>query len=72
MDLTDIESEGVDWINLAQDRNKWRAVLNIVMNFLLPYSLEVLDQLRNLASQEGVCSMDLMMIIIIIISVLWD
>jgi hypothetical protein len=24
--------EGVDWINLAQDRDKWRAVLKVVMN----------------------------------------
>jgi hypothetical protein len=23
---------GLDWINLAQDRNRWRAVVNAVMN----------------------------------------
>jgi hypothetical protein len=23
---------GVDWINLAQDRDRWRAVVNTVMN----------------------------------------
>jgi len=25
--------EGVDWILLAQDRDKWRAVMNTVMKF---------------------------------------
>jgi hypothetical protein len=32
MDLKEIEWEGVDWINRAQDRDKWRAVVNTVMN----------------------------------------
>ena len=25
---------GMDWIDLAQDRDRWRAVLNVVMNFI--------------------------------------
>jgi len=24
--------EGVDWMHLAQDRDKWRGVLNMIMN----------------------------------------
>jgi len=32
MDLRKIGWEGVDWINLAQDRNQWRSVVNTVMN----------------------------------------
>jgi hypothetical protein len=28
--LTEIEWGGVDWINLAQDRNKWWALVNTV------------------------------------------
>jgi hypothetical protein len=27
---------GVNWICLAQDREKWRAVVNVVMNLWLP------------------------------------
>jgi hypothetical protein len=30
MCLKDIEWEGVDWIDLAQAMNKWRAVVNTV------------------------------------------
>jgi hypothetical protein len=27
---------GMDWIDLAQDRNRWRAVVNAVMNLWVP------------------------------------
>jgi hypothetical protein len=33
MDLKEIGWKGVDWINLAQDREEWRAFVNTVMNF---------------------------------------
>jgi hypothetical protein len=36
MDVKEIEWEGVDWINSAQDRDQWRAVVNTVMNFRVP------------------------------------
>jgi hypothetical protein len=32
MDLLVIGWGGVDWIGLAQDRDKWRALVNAVMN----------------------------------------
>jgi hypothetical protein len=32
MDLTEIGLEGVDWIRLTQDRDRWRAVVSAVMN----------------------------------------
>jgi hypothetical protein len=31
-----IWGEGVDWINLAEDRDTWRALVNAVKNFLVP------------------------------------
>jgi hypothetical protein len=36
MDLRDIGWGGVDWIGLAQDRDRWRAVVNAVMNLRVP------------------------------------
>jgi hypothetical protein len=32
VDLREIGLGGVDWILLAQDRDRWRAVVNAVMN----------------------------------------
>jgi hypothetical protein len=32
MDLREIGWGGVEWIQLAQDRDRWRAVVNAVMN----------------------------------------
>jgi hypothetical protein len=33
---------GIDWIDVAQDRDKWRALVNMVMNFRV-----VLEWLQN-------------------------
>jgi hypothetical protein len=35
MDLREIGWGSVDWIQLAQDRDRWRAVVNTVMNLLV-------------------------------------
>jgi hypothetical protein len=36
MDLGDIGWGGVDWIVLPRDRDKWRALVNSVMNLWVP------------------------------------
>jgi hypothetical protein len=36
IDLLEIGWGGVDWIGLAQDRNKWRTLVNAVMNLRVP------------------------------------
>jgi hypothetical protein len=35
MDLWEIGWGGVEWIHLAQDRDRWRTVVNAVMNLLV-------------------------------------
>jgi hypothetical protein len=36
MGLREIGWEGVDWIDMAQDRDKWRALVNTVLNLRVP------------------------------------
>jgi hypothetical protein len=36
MKLIAVISQGVDWIDLAQDRDQWRTLLNTVMNLGVP------------------------------------
>jgi hypothetical protein len=36
MDLGDVGWGVVDWIGLAKDRNRWRAVVNSVLNLRIP------------------------------------
>jgi hypothetical protein len=36
MDLGEVGWSDVDWIDLAQDRNRWRALVNSVLNLRVP------------------------------------
>jgi hypothetical protein len=36
MDLGEVEWSDVDWIGLAQDRNKWRDLVNSVLSLRIP------------------------------------
>jgi hypothetical protein len=36
MDLREIGWGDMDWIDMAQDRDRWRALVNTVMNFRVP------------------------------------
>jgi hypothetical protein len=36
MDLQEVGWGDTDWINMAQDRHRWRAVVNAAINFQVP------------------------------------
>jgi hypothetical protein len=36
MDLKELGWDGMDWIDPVQDRDQWRALVNMVLNFRVP------------------------------------
>jgi hypothetical protein len=36
MDLQEVGTEGIDWIDVAQDTDRWWALVNAVMNLQVP------------------------------------
>jgi hypothetical protein len=56
----------MDWIDLAQDRNQWRALVNTIMNLQFPYSVgKLFNGCITGASPAGLSSMEVVISIII-------
>jgi hypothetical protein len=36
MDLREIGWDGVDWMDMVEDRNQWRALVNMILNLRVP------------------------------------
>jgi hypothetical protein len=52
MDLRERGWHGMDWPELAQNREQWRAIVKAVMNLLVPKIGEILNNCKTGRSQE--------------------
>ena len=59
MDITEIVSKGMDLINSAKDLDRWRAVVNTVMNLRVLENENFLRTDELLASENVLCSVEL-------------
>ena len=58
MDLQEVGGSCGDWLELAQDRDRWRALVGTARSLRVPKMRGITSSGRNqLAFQEGLCSM---------------
>ena len=54
MDLKEIGISTKNWVDSAQDREYWRALVNAVLNLRIPYAIELISVPEIPCSQEHV------------------
>jgi hypothetical protein len=59
MNLREIVRGGMEWTDLAQDRDQWRDLVNMVINLLVP-SDKFLRAAQLAVSREGLSPMELL------------
>jgi len=59
LDLQEVGCGDTDWIKLAEDSDRWRAIVNAIITFVF-HKMQGISQLAEnwLASQKGLCSME--------------
>jgi len=59
VDLREVGCRGMDWIDLAEERDRWRALVYAVMNIRVHKMRGISSLTENrLASQEALCSVE--------------
>jgi hypothetical protein len=58
MDFQEVGWRGMDWIDSAQNWDRWQALVNAVMNLWVPYNTQNFLIENWLTYQEGLCSME--------------
>ena len=59
IDLQELGYEGMAWIDVAQDKDRWRAVVNAVMNLRVPQNAGNLSSSSESVSfSRGLCSIE--------------
>jgi len=58
MNHTNVQWEGMDWIHLAQDRDRWQGFVNMAVNLQVSYNVgNFMAGLRTVGFLQGPCSL---------------
>jgi hypothetical protein len=67
MDLREIECCGMDWIDLAQDRDQWGALVYMVMNLWVPQKVGKFLSGCATGSFSGMAQLHLLLLLLLLL-----